>query len=237
MKAEVHRSEARGKGEYGWLSTRYSFSFADWHDSTRMGVGALRVLNDDRIAPDSGFPPHSHRDMEIITIVTKGAVTHEDSLGNSGMVPAGEVQVMSAGTGVTHAEWNKSKEEPLELFQLWIQSDAAGHAPRYEQRHLPDAENAFRLLVCGDPPRGIDGPLFMHQDAFIYMGKFYELVKHTHRFGDAGRGAYLFVADGSVRVGDIELKRRDAVAISDAMEFTFEAVEPSRLLLIDVPLR
>jgi len=236
MKVETHLANERGRGEYGWLTTRYSFSFADWYEPKRMGFGALRVLNDDRVAPESGFPPHSHRDMEIVTIVIKGAVAHEDSMGNTGIVQAGEVQVMSAGAGVTHSEWNRSNEEPLELFQLWFQTNKKGHAPRHDQRSFPDTENGFRLLVSGDPPRETDGPLFIHQDAFVYLGRFYARADHTHRFTEGKRGAYLFVIEGKVKVNELELGPRDAIAISDTPEFSFETIEASKLLLIDVPM-
>src|SRR3989344_846255 len=136
MKIEVYKAEERGEGKHGWLTTRYSFSFADWYEPSRMGFGTLRVINDDIIAPQSGFGEHGHRDMEIITIVTEGAVTHTDSMGNEKVVEAGEVQVMSAGTGVVHAERNASPTTPLKLFQIWIEPKERDIAPRYAQKRF-----------------------------------------------------------------------------------------------------
>lgn len=238
MKTILHRAESRGRGEYGWLSTRYSFSFAEWHDMSRMGFGALRVLNDDRVAPNSGFPEHRHQDMEIITIVSSGAVMHEDNMGNRREVRAGEVQVMSAGTGVTHSEYNRSPSETLELFQLWITPDYTGHPPRYAERTFPGTENSFRLLVSGDPrlKDRADGPLYINQRASVYHGDFYEHFEGTHQFEDGTRGAYVFMIDGSAMVAGETLERRDAIGIFGTTAFPYEILDEASLLLIDVPL-
>jgi hypothetical protein len=162
LKTELHKADKRGKGDYGWLTTRYSFSFADWYDPSKMGFGKLRVLNDDVIAAGAGFGKHGHRDMEIITVVTKGAVHHEDSMGNSGVVKAGEVQVMSAGSGVMHSEQNNSETESLELFQLWVESSARGITPYYNQQSFDflSVTNGFMELVG-------DSSLTINQDATI----------------------------------------------------------------------
>ena len=228
MYTTLHKAEARGRGEHGWLSTRYSFSFADWYEPTRMGFGALRVLNDDTLAPNSGFPMHSHRDMEIITVVTTGTLTHEDSMGNKGTVHAGDVQVMSAGTGVVHSEYNASHTEPLALFQIWIVTDAKGHAPRYDQQSFSSVRNELQILVAPQ------GPLSVHQDARIYRGEYDAGEKITHELR-GGRGAYLFVIEGSLAVGEETLGPRDALGISEAGEFVSDMREKSSFLLIDVP--
>lgn len=235
MKAVVHRATDRGRGDYAWLSTRYSFSFANWYDPARMGFGALRVINDDRIAPMSGFGAHRHEDMEIITIVTHGAVTHEDSMGNSGRVSAGDVQVMSAGTGVTHAERNDSPNEELTLFQIWIATNAEGAEPRYEQKtfNLESKQPGLTLLVA---PTDEEGALVIYQDAYLYQGVLDAQTPLTYSLKGAAHGAYVFVIEGEVTVAGQVLGARDAIGITDTDAFTIESHEAARLLIIDVPL-
>lgn len=233
MHTQLHRAHDRGKGEYGWLSTRYSFSFANWYDPSRMGFGKLRVINDDVVAPAHGFDLHRHQDMEIITIVTKGAVTHEDSMGNKGAVPAGDVQVMSAGTGVTHAEYNDSKTEALELFQIWIESDAEGHAPRYDQKSFgPDAPEML-LLVS---PDGRDGSLMIHQDAFLWRGTLARGATLPYTLRDPAHGVYLFVIGGTIEAADAKLGARDALGVTGTETVTLASHDESSFLLIEVPL-
>lgn len=235
MKKVIHRSDERGKGEHGWLKTRYSFSFADWYEPSRMGFGMLRVINDDTILPSSGFGMHSHRDMEIITIVTGGAVTHEDSMGNAGVVPAGDIQVMSAGTGVTHSERNDSSQEPLTLFQIWIQPKELGVSPRYSQKsfNLEGLKKGLTLVVG---PDGTDGALPIHQDAYISYAVSDKESPLVYRFKKSGNGAYLFVIDGSIMFDGETLHSRDAAGISDTDEITISSSGPARALCIEVPL-
>lgn len=235
MKIVLHRAEDRGRGEHGWLSTRYSFSFADWYDPARMGFGALRVLNDDRIAPASGFGAHPHRDMEIVTIVTKGAVTHEDSMGNRGTVPAGDVQAMSAGTGVVHAERNDSPDEPLELFQLWIQTAQPGAAPRYAQKPfgLGSTEPGFTLLAG---PDGTPDALPLYQDAYVSYGVLAPGQGLTYPRRGAAHGVYVFVIEGTVRVAGETLDTRDAIGITDASELALASDALARVLIMEVPV-
>jgi redox-sensitive bicupin YhaK (pirin superfamily) len=231
MEKVVHRAENRGKGDYGWLTTRYSFSFADWYEPARMGFGALRVINDDTIAPSSGFGMHSHKDMEIITVVTHGAVTHKDSLGNTGVVPAGEVQVMSAGTGVTHSEYNDSRDTPLSLFQIWIVPDAKSIAPRYDQKSFGQKEGAT-LLVS---PDGREGSLSIRQEAFITRVR--AGTPFTYAVTTAGNGVYLFLIDGSVVVDGVSLGARDALGVTDAAAVTIEPKGAATFLIIEVPVQ
>jgi redox-sensitive bicupin YhaK (pirin superfamily) len=230
MKTVLHSSHLRGVAEHGWLSSRFSFSFANWYEPTRMGFGALRVLNDDAIAPASGFGMHPHANMEIITIVTKGAVTHEDSMGNRGVVHAGEVQVMTAGTGVVHAEKNESETQPLELFQLWITPRVAGLLPSYAQKAFPSEAT---LLVS---PDGRDGSLSIMQDAFIERVVLHAGDESAYAVRKAGNGAYIFVVSGSVRVGEVSLSMRDALCVSDTDSISLFAQENSLLLIVEVPV-
>lgn len=235
MKALIYRSDTRGGGDYGWLSTRYSFSFANWYDPARMGFGKLRVLNDDQIAPSTGFGAHSHSNMEIITIVTGGAVTHTDSIGNSFAVPAGDVQVMSAGTGVTHAEENTSQEEPLTLFQIWIETNKPNSKPNYAQKafHLGEQAPGITLLTSED---GREGSLPIQQDAYISYAK----IDGTHPLSYALRseehGVYVFVVEGSVSVGDIELGARDGLGLSEFESIDISSPDSASVILIEVPL-
>lgn len=234
MKKVLHRADERGRGEHGWLSTRYSFSFADWYDPSRMGFGMLRVINDDRIAAGSGFGAHRHQDMEIITIVTKGAVTHEDSMGNRGEVPAGDVQVMSAGTGVTHAERNDSKDEELTLFQIWISSDRKGATPRYAQKAfgLGSTEPGATVLVA---PDDTGGALPIYQDAYLVQGIIDREHPLAYELKNPSHGLYVFVVDGTVKVAGEVLASRDALGIVDAEEVLLESDALARVLLIEVP--
>lgn len=225
MELVFHSTDSRGKAEHGWLSSRFSFSFANWYEPSRMGFGALRVLNDDTIAPSSGFGMHPHANMEIITIVTKGAVTHEDSMGNRG-----EVQVMTAGTGVVHAEKNDSVTESLELFQLWITPREAGLAPRYEQKTF---DQSTSLLVS---PDGRDGSLEIMQDAFIERVSLSVGKAMSHAVRKSGNGLYIFVISGEVRAGETTLGPRDALGIQETDHIQLTAEQESELLIVEVPV-
>lgn len=235
MQKLIHRAEERGRGEYGWLSTRYSFSFANWYDPSRMGFGALRVINDDRIAPANGFGAHRHEDMEIITIVTKGVVTHEDSMGNVGTVPAGDVQAMSAGTGVTHAERNDSPDEELELFQIWIASDRRRAAPRYAQKPFGLDSSAPGLSLLAAPTDAL-GALPLYQDAYLSQGILDPEHPLTYALKNPMHGAYVFVIDGMVRTQGEVLGARDAIGLSGIAEIVIETDDTARILVIEVPL-
>ncbi|HWH16158.1 MAG TPA: pirin family protein [Candidatus Paceibacterota bacterium] len=231
MKTTIHRADERGGGEHGWLSTRYSFSFADWYEPSRMGFGALRVINDDRIAGKSGFGAHAHADMEIITIVLSGTLTHKDSMGNTGTIRAGEVQVMSAGTGVVHAEFNDADEE-LTLFQLWILPDGKGHEPRYAQQDFGN-ESKETLLVA---PLGHEEVLCIHQDAYITRLSLAANEAYEYRMQKEGNGLYVLVVEGEIGVAGETLGKRDAIGIEDVEAVALKAVSGAELLLIEVPV-
>ncbi len=237
MQKILHKASNRGVGEHGWLSTRYSFSFNDWYEPTRMGFGLLRVLNDDRIAPAQGFGQHGHRDMEIITIVTKGTVTHTDNMGNIGVVPAGDVQVMSAGMGVIHAEENKSLTEELTLFQLWIEPKKKGIAPRYAQAPFgfTDSEPGITLLVQSEEDSRDEKALKINQDARI---SYANLVQGPAEYtlSSSGHGVYIFVIEGEVEVAGDTIKNRDAIGVWDTPSVGMVAAHPTKVLIIEVPM-
>lgn len=216
---------------HGWLDTRFHFSFADYHDPERMSWGRIRVWNDDLIAPKSGFPPHPHRDMEIITFVRTGAITHKDSMGNTGRTGAGDVQVMSAGTGVTHAEYNL-EDEDTSLFQIWIMPDRAGEAPDWGQREFPRGDRAghWEVLASGDPEG--DKSLPIRSDAKILAATVpagetvvYEAAPWRHQ--------YLVATGGKIRVNGQEANSRDGIAITGEEAITVEALEDVELVMVD----
>jgi len=228
---ELHLAKDRGRFSLPWLDAKYSFSFADYRNPERMGVGALRVLNNDIIAPGGGFDFHPHRDMEIITIPLSGALNHRDSLSNEGTITRGEVQVMSAGTGIVHAEFNASQQSPCELFQLWIIPNKHGVEPRYETMALEYGKNAFEALVSGDSSVA---PLTIHQDATISMGVFdagndVEIAAHpTHH-------QFVMIVEGEVQLEEHSLGKRDAFALESGESRLLSALQKTTILLIDVP--
>ena len=218
-----------GHADHGWLDARHHFSFANYHDPARMGWGKIRVWNDDQIAAKSGFPPHPHRDMEIVTYVRTGAITHQDSLGNTGRTGAGDVQVMSAGTGVTHAEFNLEDEDTT-LFQIWIETDRPGAQPGWGAKPFPkDARDGnFQLLASGD---AADGALTINADARI-LGATVKAGEAIELDAAPGRHLYL-VPSGRVRVNGVAAEPRDGIAITGEARLRIEAEDDSELVLVD----
>lgn len=221
-----------GAAQHGWLDTRHHFSFADYHDPLRMHWGRLRVWNDDSIAAQSGFPAHPHRDMEIITYVRKGAISHEDSLGNRGRTVAGDVQVMSAGTGITHSEFNL-EDEACELFQIWIYPDRSGLPPSWGTRPFPRGERAgaFVTLASGIP--GDDDALPIRADARLVAATLSAGEIAEYPIG-AGRRLYLVPASGRIEIADVVAATGDGVAIRDEARLQVKALEDSEVVLVDV---
>ncbi|MSO88387.1 MAG: pirin family protein [Rhodospirillaceae bacterium] len=235
---EVRPFETLGQFDNDWLSARYHFSFSDYRDPQRMGFGPLRVWNDDRVRPGQGFAPHGHRDMEIITYIRKGAITHEDHLGNRGRTEAGDVQVMSAGTGITHAEYNV-EESDTELFQIWVEPAVLGVRPRWATGAFPRGERAGRLVaLASDNPSvlasGETKPLTIHQDATLFGAALRAGESVSHRL-EPGRRVYLVAARGRLSINDAAIKARDGVAVWDIAELAMEASEDSELLVLDLP--
>lgn len=228
----VRKSAARGLGDHGWLKSHHTFSFANYYDPRQMGFRTLRVINEDTVAPGRGFGAHQHENMEIISIVMEGALAHKDSTGGDGVLRRGEVQRMSAGTGVVHSEFNGSDSEPVHFFQIWIMPERGGIVPGYEQKMFPDDERRgkLRLVVA---PGGENGALNIHQDARVYASILDDGQRVEHSIAD-GRGAWLQVARGSVTVNGTALDVGDGAAIENESTLAIEATEASELLLFDL---
>ena len=233
MTIQIRRSQERGHARHGWLDTFHTFSFADYWDPQNMGWGPLRVINEDFVAPGTGFPTHAHRDMEIITYVLEGALQHKDSLGTGSVITPGEVQRMSAGTGVRHSEFNASKTERVHLLQIWIEPARTGIAPGYEQKTFAEATRRGRLRLIAAPD-GRDGAVTIHQDATVYATNLDrgERVQHTLA---PGRLAWLQVARGALLLNGERLAQGDGAAIQSEPTLTIEALEPAEALLFDLP--
>lgn len=227
--------ESLGAFQLDWLNAKHHFSFGHYHDPSRMGLGPLRVWNDDEIQPQTGFDPHPHRDMEIITYVRKGAITHRDSLGNEGRTVAGDVQVMSAGTGIVHGEWNL-EDDLTRIFQIWITPRSRGTAPRWETRAFPKGSDAGSLVPMASGEAHIDGAIAIDQDATLYAGTIPAGTTVTHQLG-AGRGAYLVPAEGRISVNGEPVSARDGVIITEEAEVHIEAETQSEIILVDVPFQ
>ena len=229
---QIRRSQDRGHANHGWLDTYHTFSFAHYYDSEHMGFRTLRVINDDTVAPGRGFGTHGHRDMEIISYVLEGGLEHKDSMGTGSVLRPGDVQRMTAGTGVTHSEFNHSSEEPVHLLQIWILPERSDLKPEYEEATVSDDEKRgqLRLIVS---PEGSDGSLRIYQDAKIYASLLDDgdIVRHPI---ESGRHAWLQLARGKVSVNGVDLDNGDGAAISDERELELTGVRDAELLLFDV---
>lgn len=235
MQKTIHRAGSRGHANHGWLNSHHSFSFASWYNPERMGFGLLRVLNDDEVAPGMGFGTHPHDNMEIVSIPLSGALEHQDSMGNKTIIRENEVQIMSAGTGVRHSEYNHSKEEEVKFLQIWVFPKLRNVTPRYEQQvYRPeDRRNQLLTVVAPDQP----GALKINQDAWFSLGDFDSGQSVSYQLHQAGHGAYLFVLEGEVEVAGETLGRRDAIGLWDTTEVTVKAGAEAKFLLIEVPMQ
>jgi hypothetical protein len=228
----IRKSEERGHADHGWLKSHHSFSFADYFDPAHMGWGNLRVINDDLIAPGGGFGTHGHRDMEIITYVTAGALAHKDSMGNGTVIPPGDVQRMSAGSGVRHSEFNHAPDQATHLFQIWIEPREKGIAPGYEQKSFADAEKRGRLRLIASSD-GADGSVTIHADAALYAGLFDGDEAATLPLNPA-RKAYVHVARGTLAVNGQKLHKGDAALLADEPSLTLSQGHDAEVLVFDL---
>lgn len=223
---------ARGQSRTGWLDSRHSFSFADYRDPAHMGFRSLRVINEDRVVPGAGFPRHGHRDMEIVSYVLAGELEHKDSLGNGAVIRPGDVQRMTAGTGILHSEFNPSATAPVHFLQIWIIPDRAGLPPSYEQTAFPAAERRGRLRLVAAPD-GAEGAVTLHQDARLYVASLAAGERVTHTLG-RGRGAWLQVARGIVTLNGTEMREGDGAAAEEEPALSVAADTDAEVLLFDL---
>ncbi len=237
METILHKANTRGVANHGWLKSFHSFSFANYYNPQKMHFGVLRVLNDDEVAPGMGFGTHPHDNMEIISIPLSGELKHRDSMGNEAVIRTGEIQVMSAGTGIQHSEFNASAEAPVKFLQIWIFPNKKNVTPRYDQIQLPDLakHNTLHQVLSPNPE---DPGVWIHQNAWFHMGTFDGGTKFDYDLQDKSNGIYLFVLEGSLSVANEKLEARDAIGISNSTQITGEILEENtRILLMEIPMQ
>jgi len=234
MKTVLHKADARGRADHGWLDSRHTFSFADYYDPERMGFGMLRVINDDIVAPGAGFGTHSHANMEIISVPLRGSLRHQDSMGHTQVIRQGEVQVMSAGTGISHSEYNASDSDPVNFLQIWVVPKEPDITPRYGQQEFPaeKREDRFQTVVAPDSE---NGAVWINQDAWFSLGNFSGGRREAHHLHSDGNGVYVFVLEGGAEVAGERLGQRDGLGITEAAEIEITAATDCELLVIEVP--
>jgi len=235
MKTILHKAGTRGHGNFGWLNTYYSFSFANYYNPEKMHFGKLRVLNDDTVAPGMGFGTHPHDNMEIITLVMEGTLEHKDSMGNQGVINAGEIQVMSAGTGITHSEFNNSKDEPLKLFQIWVYPNKRNVEPRYDQIKLNPDDRKNKLQQVVSPFPGKDG-VWIYQEAAFFLGSFGKGLDISFSLQKKNNGVYIFIIEGRADVEGQILDRRDGYGISETDAINIKIEQKTEILIMEVPM-
>ena len=234
MKTIYHAAQTRGKADHGWLCANHSFSFANYYNPQRMNFGSLRVLNDDTIAPGMGFDTHPHDNMEIITIPLTGDLEHKDSMGNIGVINEGEIQVMSAGTGVYHSEFNKNLDKHVNLLQLWVMPNKHNVEPRYDQKSVRELKKDNTFYQVLSPNKEDDG-MWIHQDAWFHLGDFNKSQQTVYEIKKKGNGVYIFVIEGRFKVGNQVLNKRDALGVWDTTKIPFISKSNSKVLLVEVP--
>jgi len=236
MKTVLHKAETRGHADHGWLNSYHTFSFANYHDSERMHFGVLRVLNDDEVAPGMGFGTHPHRNMEIISIPLEGDLEHKDSMGNTTVIQQGDIQAMSAGTGVEHSEKNKNRDKKVKFLQIWILPNKVNVPPKYDQITLGTLRplNTFYQIVSPNPD---DDGVWIHQNAWLYLGEFDRAQTLDYQLKDPSHGVYVFVLEGGCEVNEQALQKRDGLGVweTDILHFTID-MGHHKILLIEVPM-
>lgn len=236
MKTIVHRADSRGNADHGWLKSRHTFSFAEYHNPERVRFGLLRVLNDDHVEAGMGFGTHPHDNMEIISIPLKGALAHKDSTGNEHVINTGDVQIMSAGSGLYHSEYNASKTDEVNFLQIWVFPKERDIEPRYEQKtfDVNDRKNKFQTVVS---PEKNNGALWINQDSYFSLANLDKDSKVIYNIKHKGNGVYLFVLEGSIEAAGEKLEKRDAIGIEETDSVEIKAGANSELLLIEVPMK
>jgi quercetin 2,3-dioxygenase len=235
MNTIIYPALERGQANFGWLDSHHSFSFGNWYDPSKIHFGALRVLNDDIVAGGGGFGSHPHQNMEIISIPLKGALSHKDSMGTDGVIKTGDVQVMSAGKGISHSEFNASKTDPTNFLQIWIIPKTKDIKPRYDQKSFSpeDRLNSWQVLASGDKS---EGGLWINQDARLSLATLQEGASLSYHSKFSASGVYVFVIEGQLAIDNKTLGKRDAIGIRQTDEFSLTAVKKSEVLAIEVPM-
>lgn len=233
----LHKAETRGHANHGWLDSHHTFSFANYYNPERMGFGTLRVLNDDRVDPGRGFGNHPHDNMEIISIPLSGDLEHKDSMGNVAVIKSGDIQVMSAGTGITHSEYNKNTDRVCKFLQIWVIPNQRNVKPRYDQITL-DMEELHNKLQQIVSPHQDDEGVWIHQNAWFHLGNFDKDIEVQYQVKLAGNGVYVFVINGQFTIENINLNTRDGLGITEASSFTIKSgAQDSEILLMEVPMK
>ncbi|MTB52324.1 pirin family protein [Lewinella sp. W8] len=235
MKTILHKADTRGNANHGWLESNHTFSFANYYNPERVHFGALRVLNDDHVAPGRGFGKHPHDNMEIISIPISGDLRHEDSMGNETVIKEGDIQAMSAGTGVFHSEMNANADRPVDFLQIWVFPKSRDITPNYSQITLDEAQLDNKLTQIVSPSPEDEG-VHINQDAWFHLGNLHHGTATEYELKKAGNGVYAFVLEGSVTIGDQILERRDGLGIWDTDRLDITATKDARLLLMEVPM-
>ncbi len=235
MKSVLHKANTRGHADHGWLNTNHTFSFANYHNPERMHFGVLRVLNDDIVAPGRGFGTHPHDNMEIISIPLEGDLEHKDSMGNVAVIKQGDVQVMSAGTGIYHSEYNKNRDKAVKFLQIWLFPNKRNVTPRYDQITLENADLKNTLNQILSPTPDDDG-VWIHQNAWFHMGRLDKGFETKYTLKDKNNGVYAFVIDGEVTIGDQPLSKRDGYGVWDTDAISIKADSKAQVLLMEVPM-
>lgn len=235
MKTVVHKSDTRGNANHGWLHSRHTFSFAGYYDPQRMNFGVLRVLNDDIVAGGMGFGAHPHDNMEIISIPLEGDLEHKDSMGNKTVIRNGDIQVMSAGTGITHSEYNKNADKEVKFLQIWMFPNKGNVEPRYDQitLNLEDRHNKLQQILSPNPE---DEGVWVHQNAWFHLGKLDEGFSTEYQIKGAGNGVYAFILNGDISINDQKLNSRDGFGIWETDKFIISANSNAEILLMEVPM-
>jgi redox-sensitive bicupin YhaK (pirin superfamily) len=236
MNSVLHKANTRGSADHGWLKVNHTFSFANYQNPDRMNFGALRVLNDDTISGGMGFNPHPHNNMEIITIPLEGSIKHKDDMGNSSVIACGDVQVMSAGKGVVHSEFNADENDDLKLLQIWLFANKKNVEPRYQQIPIRDVEtkNEFYQILS---PNNDDQGVWIHQNAWFHLGEFNQTKKANYKIHSSGNGIYAFIIKGKAQIENQSLENRDGFGIWNTDSITIQAEENSKILLMEVPMK
>ena len=235
MKTTLHKAATRGHADHGWLNSWHTFSFAGYHDPSRMHFGSLRVLNDDTVAGGMGFGKHPHDNMEIISIPLEGDLEHNDDTGTKAIIKKGDVQIMSAGTGIAHSEKNANKDKPVKFLQIWVFPNKKGVQPRYDQKTFSEEEKKNKLLTVVSP-MGETGGINIHQDAWFSLGTLDAGTELTYNLKKSGNGVYAFMLEGEATINEIVLERRDGLGISETDTLSIKATSTAELLLMEVPM-